>query len=77
MLLSLGLSNNMWGKAVLFACYILNRAAHKKLDQTLYELWKGYALSFLKVWGRLAKLPLPNFKLKNIGPKTFDSIFIG
>jgi len=79
MLLSSGLFNNMWGEAVLFACNILNRVANKKLDQTLHELWKGYApnLSFLKVWGCLAKLPLPNFKLENIGPKNFDSMLIG
>jgi len=25
----------------------------------------------------LAKVPLPDFKRKNIGPKTFDSVFVG
>lgn len=38
MLLSSSLSNNMWGEAVLYACYILNRVPHKKLDKTSYEL---------------------------------------
>ena len=38
MLLSSGLSNNIWGEAVLYACYILNRVPHKKLDKTSYEL---------------------------------------
>ena len=77
-LLSLRLPNNMWGEAVLSACYIHNRLTHKKLDQTPYELWKGYApnLSFLRVWGCLAKAPLPDFKRENIGPKNFDSMFI-
>ena len=37
MFLSSGLSNNMWGKAVFSACYILNRHPHKKLDKTSYE----------------------------------------
>ena len=41
MLLSLGLPDNMWGEVVFSACYVLNRVPHKKLDQTLYELWKG------------------------------------
>jgi len=71
--------DNMWGEAILSACYILNRVPHKKLGQTPYELWKGYAqnLSFLRVWGCLAKVSLPDFKWKNIGPKTFNSVFIG
>ena len=43
MLLSSSLSNNMWGEAVLSACYILNRVPHKNFDKTSYELWKGFA----------------------------------
>ena len=31
MLVSSSLSDNMWGEAVLTACLILNRVAHKKL----------------------------------------------
>ena len=38
MLLRSSLSNNMWGEAVLYACYILNRVPHKKLDKTSYGL---------------------------------------
>ena len=38
MLISYGLSDDMWGEAVLSACYILNRVPHKKLDKTPYEL---------------------------------------
>jgi len=51
MLISSRLSDNMWDEAVLTACFILNRVSHKKLDQTPYELWKGYVpnLSYLKV----------------------------
>ncbi|KAA0036921.1 ty1-copia retrotransposon protein [Cucumis melo var. makuwa] len=79
MLLSSGLSDNMWGEAVLSACFILNRIPHKRLDKTPYELWKGHApnLSYLKVWGSLAKVPLPALKKTTVGPKTFDCIFIG
>ena len=32
MLVSHGLSDNMWGEAVLTTCIILNRVPHKKLD---------------------------------------------
>lgn len=79
MLLSSGLPNNMWGDALLSACYILNRVPHKRLDKTPYELWRGYApnLRFLKVWGCLAKVGFPVHKRSNIGPKTYDTVFIG
>jgi len=51
MLVRTGLPDNMWGEAVLTACFILNRVPHKKLDLTPYELWKGYApnLNYFKV----------------------------
>ncbi|KAL0348559.1 UNVERIFIED_CONTAM: Retrovirus-related Pol polyprotein from transposon TNT 1-94 [Sesamum angustifolium] len=79
MLLSSGMPENMWGEAVLSACYILNRVPHKKLDKTPYELWKGYTpnLNFLKVWGCLAKVAYPEHRKTNIGTKTFDCAFIG
>ena len=38
MLLRSSLSYNMWGEVVLYACYILNKVPHKKLDKTSYEL---------------------------------------
>ena len=39
---------------------------------------EGFApnLKFLKVWGCLAKVGLPNFKRVNVGSKTPDNIFI-
>ncbi|KAE8670806.1 hypothetical protein F3Y22_tig00112079pilonHSYRG00011 [Hibiscus syriacus] len=74
-----GLSDNMWGEAILSATHILNRVLHKKLDSTPYELWKGYTpnLQYLKVWGCLAKVGLPDFKKSTIGLKTVDAVFIG
>jgi len=59
--------------------FLINRGTHKKLDLTLYELWKGYApiLYYLKVWGCLAKVTLPSHKRSNIGPKMLDVVFVG
>ncbi|KAA0038241.1 ty1-copia retrotransposon protein [Cucumis melo var. makuwa] len=67
------------GEAVLSVCFVLNKIPHKRLDKTPYELWKGYApnLSYLKVWGCLAKVPFPALKKSTVGSKTFDCIFIG
>ena len=36
MLVSSGLSDNMWGEAVLTAYFILNRVPNKKLDPVSY-----------------------------------------
>ena len=79
MLSSSGLPDNMWGEAVLSACYIFNKVPRKKLEKTPYELWKGHPpnLKYLKLWGCLAKMGLPSFKVDGIGSKTFDAVFIG
>ena len=79
MLNSSGLPNNMWCGVVLSANHVLNRMPHKKLEVTPYKLWKGYAsnLNYLKVWGCLANVAFPNSKRESIGPRTFDTIFIG
>ena len=79
MLLSSGLTDNMWGEAILSACYILNKVPHKKLDKTPYELWRGFApnLNYLKVWGCLAKVGFLEFRKTNVGPKTFNCVFVG
>ena len=79
MLISSGMPTNMWGEAILSACYVLNRVPHKKLDKTPYELWKGFKpnLSHLKVWGCLGKIGVPSFQRSKIGPKTVDAVFIG
>ena len=79
MLISSGLPQNFWGEALLSENYILNKLPHKKLDKTLYSLWKGRSFSYkyLKVWGCLAKVMVPIPKRIKIGPKTIDCIFIG
>ena len=41
MLISSDLPQNMWGKAILSANYLLNKAPKKKAENTPYELWRG------------------------------------
>ena len=79
LLASSDLPDNMWGEAVLSVNHILNKVPHKKLDKTPYELWKGHPpnLKLTKVWGCLAKVGLPSFKVDGIGSKTFDVVMIG
>ncbi|KAI5350367.1 hypothetical protein L3X38_003258 [Prunus dulcis] len=79
MLLSSGLPENLWGEAMLTACFILNRITLKDNEKTPYELWKRRSpnLRILKVWGCLAKVLIPDPKRKKIGPKTIDAVFLG
>ena len=79
MLVSSAAPNNLWGEALLSACFLQNRIPHKKTQKTPYELWKGSVpnLNYLKVWGCLAKVLLPDFKKRKIGSKTSDCLFIG
>ena len=60
------------------ACHLQNRISYKKTGKTPYELWKGHApnLKYLKVWGCLAKVMLPDPKMRKIGSKTYDCMFI-
>ena len=64
MLVSSNTPNNLWGEEILSACHLQNRIPHKRTDRYPYELWKGYkpSLKYLKVWGCLAKVLLPEPK---------------
>ena len=79
MLFNSGLSNGLWGEALLTACHILNRVPHKKTKMTPYELWKKRKpnLSYLKVWGCRAIVRLPEPKIKKLGQKAVECIFLG
>jgi len=70
MLVGYGLSDNMWGEAVLTACFILNKVPDKNLDLTPYELWKGYTpnLNSLKVWGIWPKLHYLVINIRTLAP---------
>ena len=79
LLVSASTPNNLWGEAILSACHLQNRISYKKTGKTPYELWKGHEpnLKYLKVWGCLAKVMLPDPKKRKIGSKTCDCMFIG
>ena len=67
------------GEALYSACHILNRVPYKGLDKTPYEIWKNRKpnLKYLKVWGCLAKVNIPINKMRKLGLKTIDCVFIG
>jgi len=78
MLISSNALDNLWGEALLTACFLQNRIPYKKTGKTPYELWKGFQpnLKYLRVWGCLAKVMLPNLKKSKISSKTFDCLFL-
>ncbi|GJX07078.1 retrovirus-related pol polyprotein from transposon TNT 1-94, partial [Tanacetum coccineum] len=79
MLISSGMSQDMWGEAILTATYLLNKIPRKEKEETPYELWMGRKPSYqyLQVWGCLAKVAVPTPKAQKIGPKSVNCIFIG
>ena len=79
MLTNSGLSKGFWGEALLTACHILNRVPNKKRKITPYELWKKrkHNLSYLRVWGCRAIVRLLEPKIKKLGEKGVECIFIG
>ncbi|GJT59507.1 retrovirus-related pol polyprotein from transposon TNT 1-94 [Tanacetum coccineum] len=79
MLISSGMSQDMWGEAILTAAYLLYKIPHKEKEETPYELWMGQKplYQYLRVWGCLAKVAVPTPKAQKIRPKSLDCIFIG
>ncbi|GJU36690.1 zinc finger, CCHC-type containing protein [Tanacetum coccineum] len=76
---SVGLSQGFWGEAMITACYLLNRVPNKRNRITPYELWtkKKLNLNYLRVWGCRAVVRLPDPKLKTLGKRGIECIFVG
>ncbi|GKC33610.1 zinc finger, CCHC-type containing protein [Tanacetum coccineum] len=73
-----GLIQGFWGKAMLTASYLLNRIPNKRNRITLYELWtkRKPNLNYLRVWGCRAVVRLPDPKLKTLGERGIECIFV-
>ena len=79
MLETAGLSKEWWGEAILTANHVLNRVPTKNKEITPFEEWekKRLNISYLRVWGCLAKVNVPINKKRKLGPKTVDCVFLG
>jgi len=79
MLNTTGLSKKWWGEAILTACYVLNRVLTKNKEITPFDEWKKKRinLSYLRIWGCLAKMNVLINKKRKLGPKTVDCVFLG
>ncbi|CAM8990125.1 unnamed protein product [Rhodiola kirilowii] len=74
-----GLNDEFWGEAMLTACYLLNRVPINISNLTPYEIWheKKPSLAHVRVWGCRAVVRLPLPKIKTLGEKGVECIFIG
>ncbi|GKD25422.1 zinc finger, CCHC-type containing protein, partial [Tanacetum coccineum] len=74
-----GLSQWLWGEAMLTSCYLLNLFPNKRNMITLYELWtkRKPNLNYLRVWGCRTVVRLPDPKLKTLGENGIKCIFVG
>ncbi|GJT17437.1 zinc finger, CCHC-type containing protein [Tanacetum coccineum] len=73
-----GLSQGFWGEAMLTACYFLNRVFNKRNRITHYELLtkRKLNLNYIRVWACRAVVRLPNPKLKTLGERGIECIFV-
>ncbi|GJT20958.1 zinc finger, CCHC-type containing protein [Tanacetum coccineum] len=64
---------------MLTACYLLNKVPNKRNRITPYKLWtkRKPNLNYLRVWGCRAFVRLPDPKLKTLGERGIECIFIG
>ena len=79
MLINAKLPTNLWGEALLTACYLHNRIPSRKSKVSPYELWKNRKpnLGYLRVWGCLAFYRVPDPKRVKLGPRALKGIFVG
>ncbi|GJV18763.1 zinc finger, CCHC-type containing protein [Tanacetum coccineum] len=69
-----GPSQGFWGEAMF--CYLLNKVPSKRNRMTPYELWTKRKPN-LRVWGCRAVVRLPDPKLKTLGERGIECIFVG
>ena len=59
-------------------CHVLNRVPTKNKEITPFEEWEKKRLNFsyMRTWGCLAKVNVPIYKMRKLGPKTVDCVFL-
>ena len=73
------LLESLWGEALKFAAYILNRVPTKAVAKTPYELWVGKKsnIRHLHVWGCPAKARPYKPNEKKLNSRTINCYFVG
>nr|KAJ0194771.1 hypothetical protein LSAT_V11C700357350 [Lactuca sativa] len=73
-----GQPNNLWGEALLTACYVHNRITSRVILTSPYELWKARKpnIDYLKVWGYVAYYRTPDPKRTKLGAQANKSVVV-
>ena len=68
-----------WGEILLTVCYVLNRIPKSKSKTSPYEILKKRQpnLSYLRTWGCLAYVRIPDPKRVKLASRAYECVFIG
>ncbi|KAK2356784.1 hypothetical protein QL285_094109 [Trifolium repens] len=74
-----GVAPHWWGEILLTVCYVLNRVPKVKNTVSPYEILKKRQpnLSYLRTWGCLAYVRIPDPKRVKLASRAYECAFIG
>ncbi|KAK2455989.1 putative mitochondrial protein [Trifolium repens] len=78
-MLTSGAASHWWGEIILTVCYLLNRVPKSKEMVSPYEKLKKRQpnLSYLRTWGCLAYVRIPDPKRVKLASRAYECAFIG
>ncbi|CAJ2640978.1 unnamed protein product [Trifolium pratense] len=78
-MLNTGAAAHWWGKIILIVCFVLNRVPKSKEMISPYETLKKRQpnLSYLRIWGCLAYVRIPDPKRVKLASRAYECVFIG
>ncbi|KAM7494813.1 hypothetical protein LguiB_029422 [Lonicera macranthoides] len=78
-LLNSGAASHWWGEILLTVCHILNRVPKIKSNLSPYEILnnKRPNISYLRVWGCLSFVRIPDPKRSKLASRAYECVFIG
>jgi transposase InsO family protein len=78
-MLTSGAASHWWGEIILTVCYVLNRVPKSKEMVSPYEKLKKRQpnLSYLRTWGCLAYVRIPDPKRVKLASRAYECAFIG
>ena len=78
-MLSSSATSFWWGEILLTVCYVLNRIPKSKSKTSPYEILKKRQpnLSYLRTWGCLAYVRIPDPKRVKLASRAYECVFIG
>ena len=74
-----GVAPHWWGEILLTVCYVLNRVPKSKSKISPYEIVKKRQpnLYYLRTWGCLAYVRIPDPKRVKLASRAYECVFIG